>query len=266
MNAELDVRSTSLDADLANYPDRGIAHALVFAISQRLCWCNSDRIAGVNAHRIEVLNRADDDDVVPQVTHHLEFVLFPTEHRLFDQDLMNRRKIQTACKDFKQLFAVVGNAAARTTESERRADNDWKSNFSRELEPIAQIVDESGFRNVEADARHRIFEQQPVFRHLDRAQLRADQFHSVLVQNTGIGKRHRKIERSLSTDSRQQSELPAGRSLEFNANDFFQVLARQRFNIGPICKLGISHDGRWIRVRQHNFVALRLQRLASLCA
>ncbi len=85
--------------------DRHIAQVLIFDVGQSLCRSNRDRIAGVHAHRVEVFDRADDDDVVVQVAHHLELVFLPAEDRFFDQDLRNRRRGQAAPRDLFKFFA-----------------------------------------------------------------------------------------------------------------------------------------------------------------
>ncbi len=118
IHAELNVRSAGFDADLADDGDGGIAHGLVFAVGERLRRGDGDGVAGVHAHGIEVLDRADDDDVVFEVAHHLEFVLFPAEHRFFDQRFVDGREIEAAGEDFHQLFAVVGDAAAGAAQRE----------------------------------------------------------------------------------------------------------------------------------------------------
>ena len=64
---------------------RGVAHPLVFLVGQRLRRGDGDRVAGVDAHRVEVLDRADDDDVVGLVAHHLHLVLLPADDRFLDQ-------------------------------------------------------------------------------------------------------------------------------------------------------------------------------------
>jgi hypothetical protein len=43
---------------------RGVAHDLVLAVGERLRRRHGDRVAGVHAHGVEVLDRADDDHVV----------------------------------------------------------------------------------------------------------------------------------------------------------------------------------------------------------
>src|SRR5713101_6728431 len=54
----------------------------------------STPIARVHAHRVEVLDRADDDDVVLGVAHHLELELLPAGDRLLDEDLVGGRRLQ----------------------------------------------------------------------------------------------------------------------------------------------------------------------------
>jgi hypothetical protein len=91
MDGELDVRAAGVDADLADDRERGVAQELVLLVGQRLRRGDGDAVAGVHAHRIEVLDRADDDDVVVAVAHHLELEFLPAGDRLLDQDLADRR-------------------------------------------------------------------------------------------------------------------------------------------------------------------------------
>ena len=61
---ELDVRAAALDADGADDRDRRVAQLLVGLVGERHLRRDRDRVAGVHAHRVEVLDRADDHDVV----------------------------------------------------------------------------------------------------------------------------------------------------------------------------------------------------------
>src|SRR5437868_2442825 len=118
MNCELNIRSSSLDANLPDDFDRGIAHGLILAIGERLRGSNRDGIASVHAHGVKIFNRADDDDVVGQIAYDLEFEFFPSQHRFLNEDFVHRREIKTARNNFEQLLAVISNAAARATQSE----------------------------------------------------------------------------------------------------------------------------------------------------
>ena len=123
MDGELDVRPAGFHADGPDDLLGLVAHGLIFVVGQRLLGRHGDRVAGVHAHRIKVLDGADDDHVVRLVAHHLQLELLPSHHRLFDQDAMHRREIEAASDDIAQFFDVVRDPAAGSTERERRADD-----------------------------------------------------------------------------------------------------------------------------------------------
>jgi hypothetical protein len=118
VDAELHVGAAGVDADLAQHRDRGVAQALVFLVGERLRRRDGDRVAGVHAHRVEVLDRAHDDAVVGGVAHHLHLEFLPAQHRFLDQHLAGGRQLQAAGGDLDQLLAVVGDAAAAAAEGE----------------------------------------------------------------------------------------------------------------------------------------------------
>ena len=63
-HGELDVRAARLDANLGHHGARGVAEALVLAVGERHRGGDRDRVARVHPHRVDVLDRADDDEVV----------------------------------------------------------------------------------------------------------------------------------------------------------------------------------------------------------
>ncbi len=112
IDAELHVGAAGLDPDLAQHRQRGVAHDLVFLVGQGQGRRHRDGIAGMHAHRIEVLDRADDDAIVLLVAHHLHLELFPAEHRFLDQHFVGRGGVEAAFDDVEELFLVVGDASA----------------------------------------------------------------------------------------------------------------------------------------------------------
>ena len=58
----------------------------------------------------------------------------------------------------------------------------------------------------------------------------------------------------------------ARRHLPLDADDLFEIFQRERLDVGAVGRLRIGHDGGRVRVRQHHFVALGLERLAGLRA
>ena len=72
----------------------------------------------MHAHRVEVLNRADDDAIVLSITHHLHLELFPAQDGLLDQHFIGGRSIDAAFDDVDELRFVISNAAAGAAQSE----------------------------------------------------------------------------------------------------------------------------------------------------
>ena len=218
----------------------------------------------MNAHRVKVLNRADDDDVVAQVAHDFEFIFFPAEYRLFDQRFMDGRKIEATRENIEQFFAIIGNAAARAAQGETWPDDDGEANFAGKLQTIFEIVHQGRFGNIQADALHRIFEVETVFGFLDRGYVGPDELHVIFVEHAAIRKFDCKIQGCLPADRGQNGDAGTRRKLALDTDDLFQVLTRERLNVGSVGRLGIGHDGRRVRIRQHHFKALGLKCLASL--
>ena len=73
---------------------RRVAQALVLLVGQRHRRRDGDRVAGVHAHRVDVLDRADDDEVVGAVADDLELELLPAEQALLDQALVRRALLE----------------------------------------------------------------------------------------------------------------------------------------------------------------------------
>jgi hypothetical protein len=212
----------------------------------------------VHAHRIEVLDRADDDHVVRFVAHHLELELFPADHRLFDEHAVHGREIETAQDSAAQLLDVVGDAAARTAEGERRPDHQRVSDARRELLGILGAGRVGRPRNLDADAVHAVLEELPVFRGLDGLVIRADQLHAVTFERAVFVQRDGEIDPGLASHRRQD------RVGLLALDDPLQELRRERLDVGPVRELRISHDRRRVRVDEDDPVSLVFQRLAGL--
>ncbi len=260
IDGELDVRPAGFDADLADDPPRRVAHALVFLVAQRQDRRHGDAVARVDAHRIDVLDRADHDEIVGDVAHHLELELFPADHRFLDQHFVDRAELEAALGEVAELFDVVGDAATDAAQRERRPDHDREPERVRQLHRFGRITRQAALRDVEADRPHRVLEQLAVFGNLDRFDRGADQPDVVLRQRAGVGEIHGQIEGGLAADGRQNRVRPLA------LDDRGEKFRRQRLHVGAIRQLRVGHDRGWIAVHQDDLEALGAQRLARLGA
>src|SRR5229473_2291360 len=163
---------------------------------------------------------------------------------------------ESSSEDFEKLFAVVGHASAGAAEGERRAHDHGESDFSGELQAVFQIGYQRGFRHVETDALHGVFEDEAVFGFVDGVDVGADELYVVFLKHAAFGKFDGKIQCGLAADGGQNGESGAGRKLALDADDFFQIFAGERLDVSAVGKLGVGHDGGRVRVGQHDFVAL----------
>ena len=119
MHRELHVRATRGDTDCARGRERRLAQLLVRGVGQRLLRRDRPRVAGVHAHRVEVLDRADDDGVARTVDHHLELVLLPAGEVLLDEHLPDRARGEPAGDRVGELGLRQRDPAAGAAECER---------------------------------------------------------------------------------------------------------------------------------------------------
>ena len=132
VDRELHVGAAGLDADAAQHGERGVAHVLVLDVGERLRRRHGDRVAGVHAHRVDVLDRADHHAVVARVAHDLELELLPAEQRLVDLHLADRAGLDALGHEAVELRGVARHAAAGAAEREAGAHQHGEAEARRE--------------------------------------------------------------------------------------------------------------------------------------
>ena len=258
VDGKLDVGPTGINSDFAQHRDRGIAHDLVFLVGKRLRRCHRNRVAGVDAHRVEVLDRTDNDAVVLAVTHHFHFELFPADDGLFNEYLVGRRSVEPAFDDVDEFLPVVGNAAAGTAECERRANDRGKADRRLHLQRLFHAVGDHGTGTGEPDLAHRHLEFFAVLRFVDGLFIGTDHFDTIFFQHAVTRQIERTVQCSLTTHGRQQHVRA------FDLDDSFDHLPGHRLDIGDIRHLRIGHYRRRVGIDQNDAIAFFAKCLASL--
>ena len=276
VDSELDVAAARLDAHRAHDGDRGVAHRLVFLVGEREDGCDGDGIAGVDAHRIDVLDAADDDAVVLAIADDLELVLLPPDDRLIDLDLCDHGGGEAACDDVSELVFVVRDAAAGAAESEGGSDDGGEADLLEEGEGILHRGDGLGLGEVEADGLADVLELLAVFGAMDDLAVGADHLDAELGEGSVVEEFAGAVEGGLSAEGGEDDvDLADGRVLRGGALPFglFELaLDDLADGLGGdglyICSVGerrIGHDRRRVGVHQDDPVPLGAQRLACLC-
>ena len=119
---ELDV-AAALDAERPDDRERRAAQPLVDRVGQRLDRRDDDRVAGVDAERVDVLHRADRDARVVGVAHDLVLDLLPADEAALDHDLADRARAQAGADALAVGRLGLDDAAAGPAEREGRPDD-----------------------------------------------------------------------------------------------------------------------------------------------
>ena len=261
LDRPLDVRPAGLDADRGEDLQRIVAHGLIFPVAQGLDRRHGDGVAGMHAHRVEVLDGADDHAAALAVAHDLHFEFLPAEERLFDEDFMVQARFEPAPDDDGEFLRIVRDAAAGAAQREAGADD--------ERPAPDHLGDGLGFalgmrrartRQVEPDRLHGLFEKLAVLRAADRVGGGADELEVVTLEDAFLLELHGEVQRGLAAERGQDRVRP------FAPDDLVKNVASQRLDVRPVGELGVGHHGRRVRVHEHDLETVLLERFARLHA
>ena len=210
----------------------------------------------MDADRVEVLDRADDDAVAGCVDDDLELELLPAFERALDEHLADRARLETVGDALAQLVRRPREPAAAAAEREGGADD----RRHRALVELVERGDDDALRHRQPGRLHRSAEEGAVLGGADRAQVGADQLDAVLGQHAVLGQLDREVERRLPAE-RGQERVGA-----FPRDDLGERRRVERLEIGRIRPFGVGHDRRRVRVGEHDAVALGAEGAAGLDA
>ena len=161
--------------------------------------------------------------------------------------------LEPSLDDFFEIFRPKGKITPAAAKCARGA-NDY-----REIKPllnthgVAHAARVSTARKVQAGFAHGLFKKIPIFRLLDRLQLRSDHLDAVAIENATLRQVDGKVERRLPAKCRQQY-IGA-----FLLNNLLDDIGGYRFDICPIGETGVGHDGCGIRIDEDNSITLFLE-------
>ncbi len=214
----------------------------------------------MDAHRIDILDRADDDAIVVAVPHDLHLIFFPSEQRFLDQHLGGGRRVEAAAHDAHELVAIIGDAAAGAAHGEAGPDDRGKAGELQRVERLLHRMRDARAGGFKADLVHRVAELDPVLRLVDGFCVRADHLDAELLQRAVVEQRQRRVQRRLPTHGRQHRVRPL--LLDDLRHDF----GRNRLDIGRVGKFRVGHDRGRVGINEDDAIALFLERLHRLRA
>ncbi len=263
VHRELDVRAAGVDPDRPHDRERTVPQPLVLLVGERHDRGDGDRVAGVHAHRIDVLDAADHHAVVLAIPDDLEFVFLPSEQRLVDLDLVDHRRLDAGADDLLVLLPVPRDAAAGAAERERGPDDRRQSDLVEELHRVLDVGDGPTLGVLQADGVDDLLERLAILGATDDLAVGADHLDAVLLQDPPVPQFAGAVQAGLSAERRKDR---VDRRAEFGLplDHLPDRVRRDRLDVGPVAERRVGHDRRGVRVHQDDPVSLLAEGLAGL--
>ena len=252
--------AAALDAQLGDDVERGGAEHLILLVAQGLRRRNNDRVAGVDADRVNVLHVTDGDGVALVVAHDLVLDFLPAGDALLDKNLVNAGVHDAGGRDLAQLLPGVGDAAAGAAEGVRRADDDRQTDLAGEIDRILDRVNDLGGNDRLADLLHGVLEHLAVLRLCDGGRVRAEQLYAHLLEEAVLAQLHGEVQTGLTAEVGQQ------RVRVLLLDDLLNGLYGHRLDVNLVCHGLVGHDGCRVGVDQNDLQTLFAQCAAGLRA
>ena len=256
----MDIASPRKIANAAHHLDGHVAHALEGAVAQGHGWCHGDAVARMDAHRIKVLNRTHDGDIVIGVPKKLELEFFPTQEGLVDHDLVDGTQMKSACQLLLKGIFVVHHSCTSSAQRVGRPDAQWVPKLLGDFFPLQETLGRGLRRHGDVNLPHKLTECLAVLRDFNGLGVDPNHAHSMFFPNPHL----------LALDGEVQSRLPPhGGQHRINVmllEDFDNRLWLQGLQVHVVGHHRIGHDGRRIAVDERDFDALLPKASGSLAS
>ena len=257
VQSKLDV-AAALDLQRPEDAQGAVPQHVVFLVGQGLGGADYNGVAGVDAHRVDVLHVADGDGGVVCVPHHLVFDLLVALDALFNQHLMDGGQGQGVFHQLLKLLLVVGEAAAGAAQGEGGAQHHRVADMLRRQQALFHALGDLGGEHRLAQALAQLLELLPVLCLLDALAAGTQQLHLTFLQNALLLQLYSQIQPSLPADAGDDGVGPL---IAQNLRDVFKG---QGLHIHLVGNGGVGHNGGGVGVAEHHLVALFFQGQAGL--
>ena len=220
--------------------------------------CRAEAVARVHADGIDVFDETNGNERSGRVANDFDFEFFPAENGFFDEALARHRSLQAARDDGFELVHIVDESAAGAAHRVSRADDEREAEFFGNFHRFVNRVGNIAARHVDADARHRFFENKTVFAALDGFEVYADNLDAVFLQNAFFIELDREIQARLPAEIRQK------RVRAFLGDDLFEAFFVERLDVSNVGNGRVRHNRRRVRVDEHDFIAALAECFARL--
>ena len=191
----------------------------------------------MNSDRVYILHAADGDCPVCTIAHYFKLDFLVAFDRLLYQNLMYRRQVECVDCDIFELFFVVCETAAGSSERKRRPQHYRITYVKCCLLSFFNAVCDLTRDDRLANGLAHLLEKLSVLCSFDGFAWCSEQLNAALIKNAFLLQLHRQIEACLPADSRHD------RVRSLVSEYFCYVFKCKRLHIDLVCNCSIGHDG-----------------------
>ena len=155
-------------------------------------------VAGMNAHGIHILDKADGNHLIFGIPNHFQLQLFPAKNRFLHQNLMNPAGGKASRRNDLKLFDVVNQTAAGSTHSISWPDHHRIAKFLGCFFRILNRINRLAAGHLDAQTIHGFLERCSILAPLDGIDIDPDDLDPVFGENSAGKKLGGQIQRRLS--------------------------------------------------------------------
>ena len=211
-------------------------------VGQRLDRGDHDRIAGVDAERVDVLHRAHRDARVVGIAHDLVLDLLPADEAALDHDLVDRAGAQAGPDPLPVGRFRLDDPAAGAAQREGRPDDGRQPDLlERPVRGLftlrgRQPLDDRARRVRLVDPIEQVAERLAVLGHPDRLERRPEQADVVALEDARLGEGRGQVEGRLPAEAGKEALGLLAR------DDGLDRFDRQRLEVDRVGDLRVGHD------------------------
>ena len=196
------------DAKMRDNVQGRLTQHLELLVRQGLGGGHHNGVAGVDAHRVQILHGAHGNHIAHAVPHGLELDLLPAEDGLLHQHLGDGRGVQAGAGDDPQFVRVIGRAAAGAAQGEGGPHDDGVADPVGHLQSALHGLGDVRGDDRLADLGHSLLKELPVFRPGDGGGVGAQKPDALGLQEALLVQLHGKGQTRLAAQARQDGVGP----------------------------------------------------------
>ena len=175
--------ASAFDLKFPYYSEGTVPEKVVFLICKRLAWSDNYGVSRMYSDGIHVFHITYSNGRVICVTHYFVLYFLISFYALFNEYLMNGRKLKSVFHYFPEFFLIVGESAACSSEGKGGTENDGISDLFGNLKTMLYGCGYFRLKNGLSERYAKLLEKLPILGSLYTFPARSEHLNAAFVKH-----------------------------------------------------------------------------------